>query len=128
MNHSSKATFQFPLTDLLVLPAVIGLILSKNGLEALRDGLPLVFSIWIAIRQRKMLGIKIVNPFTAGMMAGTISYPLHSFAVSKQTMAITDKVLYDTIVGGLTGLFIGFIATMYVAIAMALWESFSKRG
>ncbi len=127
-HHQSSGKLRFPLLDLILIPAVLGVLFVKDGAEALRIGVPYVFVMWVAIRQRASKTITIINPYTVGIVAGAICYPLHQLATSELVSELSlASVVKSVGFGALAGFGISIMAVLQFVVALFFVDYALKR-
>ena len=88
----------------------------------------MIFAIWVAIRQRAMQTITWINPFTVGAACGLICFPLFQLTASQGESVTSSRSLFTSAsIGLLAGFAQGFIAVLYVAIALTIWKAIDRR-
>ena len=111
----SESTFRFPLFDLFILPAIAGVILVIAGKDALRDGIPVLLVFWVAIRQRNMKTVSLVNPISVGLLSGATCYALSDMLLADGGKEQLGDVLRSAGIGALFGLGYGIMVTICIA-------------
>ncbi len=91
-----------------------------NLLKSLQDYVPFLIALLTAIRQRHTLGLRWVNPYTVGCVAGMIWFPLVKLGSGR--VAGTEAILWASLSGGLAGAFAGFMACVYVAVFLSVFS------